>query len=330
MNIIVGKTDLWTVRPEIAALLTDPSDGYKYGKGSDAKRDFTCPCCGVICKKRIANVCNRGFSCDYCSDGISYPNKFARALLNQLPVQNIDYEWNPEWLKPYKYDCYFEYNDCKYVLEMDGGVGHGHRKYKSTEVDCSGQERDWTKDKLARQYNINVIRIDCNYGDNCKRFSFIKNSTLDSALSLIFNLSDIDWEKCNAASCTSFVVQASLLYESGMAQREIMEQLKCSKSAVLTWLKQGRELNLCSYTPEEMRRRGNTQHLKCVNQYTDNGMFVRNFYSISEASVQTGIGETSIVHCCRKRLKTAGGFLWFYASDPTQPDKTKIIPTTQN
>ena len=28
--------------------------------------------------------------------------------------------------------------------------------------------------------------------------------------------------------------------------------------------------------------------------------------------------------------KTAGGFNWYYADDPTQPDKSKIIPNNTN
>lgn len=323
---IVGKTDLWTTHPDVAILLANSEDGYRYSRGSDAKVDFICPCCGTIHNKRIANVCNRGFSCDVCSDGISYPNKFMRALLSQLPVENVVYEWNPDWLRPYQYDSYFQYNGYMYVLEMDGGVGHGCRKYKSTEIDTEGKERDGVKDNLARKHNISVIRINCDYGNNSQRYLFIKNNILNSDLPSVVDLSKVDWDKCNSFACTSMVFKTSLLYEDGKTTKEIMASLECSKSAVETWLKQGVELGLCKYTPVEMKKRGCVHRFKSVNQYTLDGIFIQSFISISDASQQINIGLTSIVRCCKKYQKSAGGFIWYYADDPTQPDPAKIIP----
>ena len=54
------------------------------------------------------------------------------------------------------------------------------------------------------------------------------------------------------------------------------------------------------------------------------------FPSQMEASRQTGTNQGHIWGCCNGRRKSAGGFLWFYADDPDQPDKSKIILTIQN
>ena len=89
---------------------------------------YKCPHCGKVSKnKKSPNGLyhNKGLGCS-CSDGISYPNKFSYELLSQLPVTNVIHEYNPHWLKPYRYDNYFEFDGDKYILEMDGNLGHGN------------------------------------------------------------------------------------------------------------------------------------------------------------------------------------------------------------
>lgn len=123
--VIVGETDLRTMRPDIARLLKYADDGIKYTAQSNKDAVFVCPECKTEQLKKINNVCNQGFSCKYCADGISYPNKFLRSLLSQLNVR-ADYEWQPQWLNPYFYDSYFVVDDRQYVIEMDGRLGHGN------------------------------------------------------------------------------------------------------------------------------------------------------------------------------------------------------------
>ena len=79
-----------------------------------------CQECGN--EKLIAfnNFINRGISCSKCGDGISFPNKICFNMLQQLNIDFIS-EYNPDWIKPKRYDFYFELNNEKYILEMDGG-----------------------------------------------------------------------------------------------------------------------------------------------------------------------------------------------------------------
>lgn len=65
---------------------------------------------------------------------------------------------------------------------------------------------------------------------------------------------------------------------------------------------------------------------KKINQYTLNNEFMQTFNSIKLASKTFNIFSSNITDCCKKkRYKTAGGYKWFYANDPEQPDKSKII-----
>ena len=66
---------------------------------------------------------------------------------------------------------------------------------------------------------------------------------------------------------------------------------------------------------------------KIINQYNGD-VFIQTWYGAKEIKRQLGIDDTQIIGCCKhkKGYKSAGGFVWYYADDPTQPDPTKIIP----
>ena len=57
---------------------------------------------------------------------------------------------------------------------MDGGIGHGKLKFNSKEKDVEGLERDRYKDILAKEHDIEVIRINCDVSS----VDFIKESIL--------------------------------------------------------------------------------------------------------------------------------------------------------
>lgn len=83
------------------------------------------------------------------------------------------------------------------------------------------------------------------------------------------------------------------------------------------WKYEGNDIFLNDY------KNGFHKNYIVVNQYGKNGIFVASYNSIKEARDKTGI--TNISKSCRDHTKTAGGYYWYYANDPKQPDKTKII-----
>lgn len=64
-----------------------------------------------------------------------------------------------------------------------------------------------------------------------------------------------------------------------------------------------------------------------VNQYNLDGIFVKQFASVSEASRQTNITRTSIGKCCNNIRKTAGGSVWNHSHENTtlQPNSLRIV-----
>ena len=67
---------------------------------------------------------------------------------------------------------------------------------------------------------------------------------------------------------------------------------------------------------------------KMVNQYTKNGIYIKTFDSVNDATKEmTNKRSVAISNCCRKvkNYNTAFGYKWYFANDETQPDKSKII-----
>lgn len=50
--------------------------------------------------------------------------------------------------------------------------------------------------------------------------------------------------------------------------------------------------------------------VKKVNQFDKNGIFIKQWNSIAEASRATGASQTTICRCTKGKLKTSGGFKW--------------------
>lgn len=99
--VVKGVNDIATTNPEMIEYLKSEEDAYKYTSQSNKEIDVKCPICGFEKRMPIYSLYNNGFSCDICSDGISYSNKFARELFRQLSNQYLEYEYeySPDWAK---------------------------------------------------------------------------------------------------------------------------------------------------------------------------------------------------------------------------------------
>lgn len=191
-----GFNDIATLRPDLVEYFCDKNDAEKYGINSHIKVWFKCPECGTKRKIQTKLFIKRKFNCLLCDKTYSKPNKLAYRILSDLEV-NFETEKLFQWCryKKYKtekttkgiYDFYFEINDNKYILEMDGG----HHKIGRGDLTAKEQNYiDNQKDKLARENDIEVIRIDCFYSN----LKYIKEKILNSELVNILDFDLIDWE----------------------------------------------------------------------------------------------------------------------------------------
>lgn len=313
-KVWVGFNDLWTTRPDVAKLLNNPDDGYKYTKGSGKKVAFACPGCGTISNKVIDMVCRYGFACNKCSDGISYPNKFGRAVLDQLCVQNFQCEYQPDWAKPYFYDNYFEHKGRKYILEMDGWFHYQESEFSYRSLNDQ-KNIDTIKDQLAAQHDMEIIRIDCLKSD-C---DYIKNNILHSRLNDIFDLSNVDWPLCDAKAQKNVIQEVCNLYNNETHDlNEIKNKLHISLWAVQKYVKIGSDVGWCSYTTDISRQEGREKIMVPVDVVDNDNNVVHQFKGIKKCAedmaslYSISFNTPNIIKAC-KTHKPYKGFNFRYA-----------------
>jgi len=320
-KVLKGYNDLWTTHPHIAKLLKYHNEGHKFSFGSNKSKIFVCPDCGYEKNIAICNVVNHGFPCTRCGDGISYPNKFAFSLLEQLEVDFIP-EYNPEWIKPKRYDFYFELNDNKYILEMDGNLGHGKENPLSNQTAEESKAIDNYKDELAKEHGIKVIRIDCLKSD----LEYIKNNILISRLNDLFILSHINWLKCKEFASSNRLKEACNLWNSGMRSTvDIGKLMKLCRNTICRYLKNGANIGFCDYNSKEAKKGigRNSGLKKKVIQLTKDNEFIKEWDGLTDIEKELNIDYTNISTCCRGRIKYIYGFKWMYKVDYEEYIKQK-------
>jgi predicted RNA-binding Zn-ribbon protein involved in translation (DUF1610 family) len=253
-NNIKKSNNLLNSHPNIAKLLLNEEDGCKYTYGSHKKVDWVCPDCGTIIKNQtIRRVVKFGLSCPSCSDGYSLPNKIMFNLLRELNVKfdrEVKFDWCIFYFKAKKryglYDFSFELNNHNYIIEMDGGLGHG-KKIHSKGIFSSEETLliDNIKTDLAKINNYEVIRINCDYS----KFDYIKNNIIKSKLSELFNLININWNDVFINTMSSEKIKVIKCWNEFHDFKRIYEIFKISETTCAQWLKDGKIMNLCDYDP---------------------------------------------------------------------------------
>lgn len=249
--------------PELVKYFYNRSDADIYTFGSNKKVKMVCQFCGTVKEQSPNQLTNQGFSCSACSDGVSYPNKFIFNMLSQLHISfknevncaTPGFEWI---LNRNRYDFYVEINDKKYFIEADGGW-HRYPEVK---------DRDNQKDILANAHGIDVIRIDCNYHITSMRHNIIKTNILNSELSNIFDLSNIDWQLCEKYSNTNLITTACEYWNKGLTSvSQIASLMNMARNTITSYLKIGANMNLCNYTVEKSKQYGRKNNIKTTKQY---------------------------------------------------------------
>ena len=330
-KIIKGVNDTATTEPNTVKYFSNIEDAYKYSKFSTKEIDIKCPDCGFGKRTKICTLNINGFSCPCCGDGISYPNKFMYNLLEQLKNLNLINKFETEkifdWLK-YKFkeklrkgrlDFYFESDNKEYGIEMDGGW---HTKDNTMSGQTAEESKiiDDEKDKLVKEHDIEIIRINCDES----KLEPIKNSIMSSELPKLLNFKeqDIDWLKCHEFSCSSLVKVACNHWKDGINNTlEISKLMIIGRQTILKYLKQGFLLGWCDYDVEEVMKRSGKLLSQNNNipivQLSLSGEYISEFNSAMEAEKILGIKSLNnhIGSCCKGNRNQAGQFRWMYKDD---------------
>lgn len=247
---VTGINDLATLHPELVKYFKYKERARLVNSGGRVPEEMICPYCGNEKNITPRQLVVYGFGCQECSDGISYPNKFCRAFLKQLPINNLVFEYSPDWIKPKKFDNYFEYNGEKYILEADGGFHFQFNTY-TNESSYQAQLKDLEKQNIAQQHGVNVIRIDCRKSNS----DYISNNILNSMLSELFDLSMINWNDCNKQATSSLIYEVCKNYndrDCGLDKQidtlyALSDLYGLHYDTIKRYLKQGTKLGLCHF-----------------------------------------------------------------------------------
>ena len=164
--------------------------------------EVICPCCKRKHNLIARTIYYRGNTyCTMCCDNYSFPERFMAAILNQLNIK-YKYQFTDTWSKQYRYDFQINIGNDRYIIELDGGLGHGNGKNLDDKTPEESGEIDKIKDSLAIQNGYKIIRIDCNY-NNTNRYEFIKNNIINSQFNDVVNINNINWDKCFSDACSS-------------------------------------------------------------------------------------------------------------------------------
>lgn len=274
VHLLGDKKCLADTHPDIAELLQNKDDRYRYSYGSGENVNFICPDCGNIISKKICDVTHYGLVCKKCSNNYSYPNKFMSFILDSLNIEYIA-EYYSDWTQGKYYDFYFVVDNKAYIIEMDG-IFHFENIHNCLQENI---DNDRLKDELALKNNIELIRIDCNYNAIKDRFLYIKNNVLSSKFSQIFDFSNVDFDECNKNASMSTLKYLSMLWNSGCQDlQSLSEKINIGKNYVSKHIKNAARLNmLCDsidvvnqkikqngYKNAAIANTSNGQKIKCI------------------------------------------------------------------
>jgi hypothetical protein len=292
---------------ELFSLLKNKEDGYKYCPKSKVVLEWICPNCGSIINNSPINIKRHGvLSCSFCSDGISYPNKF---FANLLKLCNIKFESEVvfDWSKFdngqfYRYDFYIKrYN---MIIEAMGDMHFSEHNFGKDLSEI--QSTDVEKETLAINNGIQYyFAIDCRQSD----LNFIKESILFSEL-YGFLPDNIDWELVDKNSRNSILKDVCEVYrkDKTILTGELAKIFNVKKTTIINYLKRGAKIGLCDYTPHDSYMRSNSPSKKIrykpVLMLDNNGNIFKKFRSLTEASTFLGLSISRIsIICSTKTLK---------------------------
>ena len=312
--VVRGINDVGTTNPEIVSLFLNEEDAYTHTRGSGKKVMVRCPYCGTTKQMKVCELTMYGYvTCDKCADRICYPNKFAHELFRQLSKQYNEYvrEYSPSWANKYSYDNYIKLLDGReMVVEMDGRF---HFEGKLSDLQ---KTNDSIKDALATDRNIIVIRINCDYGYTYKRYDHIKNNIIAS-IHDYFDLSNVDWDKCNEAGLSNMVCEVSKYYNEHpyMSLQKIASHFNICMDTLYGYLNAGNSSGLCCYVKFDPKR---TKNSKPVSMFDIDGGFIgiyKSLREIEEVFVNKGLKSSSIQrHLLSPENKPYKGYIFNYVS----------------
>lgn len=245
--------------PEFAAWFVDQAIPHERPCGCHDKADFYCQQCGKIVKgKSINNVHKRRqVPCPYCQNGVSYPERYVIALLEQMQIPFI-HQYSVKFTQHGQNTYYkFDFYDRERGLVIEA---HGLQHYKPGVFERFGghtleeiQRIDAEKARYAtRALHLDYVELDCRQSDpNWIRREAIKKLT-------VYPLDTVDWDAVRQGANKSVILQIIELSKQGYTQHQIGEIVHMCASTVCSKLQKAQEDGIYDgITPRRLRTEEN-------------------------------------------------------------------------
>lgn len=194
-------------------------------------------------------------------------------------INNLRFEWVPHWNRKIRFDVYFEKNEQKYVIEMQGAV-HYTFLYKG-HYDYSLADRDEEKRIKCKENNIIEIEIECKESE----FKYIKNKILKSELNNIIDFSEIDWHKLEKQTYENQIKKVCDYYNEhpDKTAKDIAKELKIQYMAIFRMLKIGDKIGWCNFNNEKGFRGWQKNTNNIIEIYNKNNEVINKILGIENA-----------------------------------------------
>ena len=256
-TVIYDYNDFATTNPELIKYFVNPEDAKRYMYQSHQKIQLKCPECGKEKWMNLNNLSNRSFSCDYCSDRTSYPEKIMQSILSLLNItftKQLTYDNGK-----HKYDFYIK--EWNAIFEMHG-VQH-YTGWSHNERDLIRQQEN---DKFKRIdainhgiLNENYHEIDCRHStiEWCKpNIINVLNKYIDINI-----LNSINWEKIDIKIQKSLKIEVCKYWNEhnneNLTTADLVELFGINRGTIINYLNWGNENGLCVYDGKEEQRKHN-------------------------------------------------------------------------
>lgn len=302
---VIGYNNIAITQPEYVKYFVNKDDVYKNTQGSVTKVELKCPCCSAqkTIKTRIVDLVKQGFSCEFCGDGVSYPEKIMALVLNKL---NIEYkrQFIFNGYNNYRYD--FILMDSNVIIEVHGEQHYHYTGFKrSYDVE---HENDMVKFDIAilhgYVFNKNFFIINAEHSN----IEWLRNSIEQCTLFKQYDLHSIDWEEIDREAQKSLKVEVCKYWENeknineNLTTVELAEVFGISAVTILKYLKWGNNNGICTYNGTDEKRRKNERESIKVFFIKPNGeLWFNKSMSQRELARETGITQTTI----RRRTNSA-------------------------
>ena len=219
--------------PEFAAWFVDQRLPREKSCSSHDKADFYCPLCGrIVPGKSISNIYKRRWvPCPYCSNGVSYPERYLMALLEQMKVPFV-HQYTVKYARHgqnghYKYDFYD--GERGLVVEV-----HGQQHFESGTFERMGgqsleqiRQIDLEKERYAVEVlGLSYVFLDCRKSDP----DWIRRQVLEKLS--FYPLEGVDWKKVRQDANRSIILELIELSKQGFTQKQMGQIVHLCASVV--------------------------------------------------------------------------------------------------